>query len=232
MITAGPSHSAYKAARKDFRDAARLIPVLIIYAVLQSLFYPEILPCKNPAVITEAHYRQMLKQAQTGDLVFRTGNGLFSKLVLLGDPGAQYSHVGLLVHKNHQPYVVHAVSEEALHGYSRVRIEHLRRFIAPENAGKIALARVHTSRKIREQAVRVALQYQKSALAYDLLFDLSSERALYCSELIWRAYKKQGLDLMEGHFDRLWILGNNRLIQPETLLQRGQIRQIASFPEK
>ncbi|HRV98395.1 MAG TPA: hypothetical protein P5201_07395, partial [Aminobacteriaceae bacterium] len=45
-------------------------------------------------------------------------------------------------------------------------------------------------------------------------FDTSRKEAMYCTEVIWRAYKAAGIDLARGN----WELARNPIVQGRVLL--------------
>ena len=207
-----------------------LLPAMLIYFAVQGWHMANRKALQQmPPVST--YYDEVKTKLQNGDLVFRQGYGFFTRLVLWMDPGAVYSHVGIVVKQGNDFYIVHALSEEALQQSSRVTKVPLEHFIKPENARSFAFARVQTTEKLRKLAAKHACTYYRNFSTYDLAFDLGSPDALYCSELIWRAYMKVGVDLMNNNFDKLWILGGGKLIKPESLLESRYTMLLKSYPE-
>jgi len=112
-----------------------------------------------------------------GDLIFRRGTSVASRLVLATDRAASYSHVGIVVDRPGSLGVVHAVpasDDEPKGGVVQVP---LAAFLAPDAAVAAALLRP------RGRDLRFGL--------------LESQEELYCTELVWVVYRHEGLDLAQ-----------------------------------
>jgi hypothetical protein len=147
---------------------------------------------------------------QPGDLIFRMGRGHESRIVRLLDSRSDYSHVGLIDKAGSAVYVIHAVPDgEGLTG--TVRRDTLADFAAPESALAVAVFRVDERwREVALDAVRRARSYLEKHLPFDSAFDLETADALYCTELVWRAYEESGLDLVGDRLVRPripWLAG-------------------------
>ncbi len=139
-------------------------------------------------------YDRMLE----GDLVFRTGTGLYSQMLNVSTDTVHYSHVGLLVHPDSLWEVVHAVPKEpdGPDDFERVKRETLDRFLSKELA--LHAEFVHTGLLRPTRIVAEALQYARDSVRFDNRFDLEDSTELYCTELIWRLFRREGIDLSEG----------------------------------
>jgi hypothetical protein len=69
---------------------------------------------------------------RTGDLIFRSGISRDSHLIKVFDPGAEYSHVGLIDVRDGNEYVIHIEPGET-EDESRIQREPLDTFLAPRN---------------------------------------------------------------------------------------------------
>src|SRR6056297_2091515 len=88
----------------------RLLPIVIIAVFLVGSVLYLIIPGQS----TISYFKQSDQiDFHAGDLVFRRGKSFVSQLVLLRDNQSQYSHVGIVVIKDDEPYVIHAVPGEA-----------------------------------------------------------------------------------------------------------------------
>lgn len=125
---------------------------------------------------------------QNGDVVFIRARTWRSFAVRAVD--GCFSHVGLVRVAGGVPYVVHASPE----GES-VRMDLAEDFFSP--ADHAALYRPR-DRRAAESASREALGYFERSTPFDRRFDISDDARLYCTELVWRAYKRVGLDLSGG----------------------------------
>ncbi len=142
---------------------------------------------------------------EEGDLVFRRGKGIASRLVLLSDASSIYSHVGLLILDGTEPRVVHVVPAESAGDPAPVRVESLTTFIDVEHASAVSVRRLEHARSRHYAALSAsaARDYVRQVLSFDARFDLDSRDRLYCTELVWRAYLEAGIDLVDGVFTPL-----------------------------
>lgn len=144
---------------------------------------------------------------RNGDLIFREGISFESRAVLEIDSGA-YSHIGILYKGEKGWEVIHAVPGETEGGIDTVKIEPLAQFLQPDRCVQATTLRTNTSDEIATRAVRYAKT--KVGKPFDNSFDLHDTSAYYCTELIWQAYLRQGIDLSKGRRHRL------RLFNTET----------------
>jgi hypothetical protein len=124
-----------------------------------------------------------------GDLIFQTSRSTQS-VAIQRATGSAYSHMGLVLFRDGQPYVYEAIAT--------VRFTPLDRWIARGAGQHFVLKRLRNADsvldatgidKLRTAALRFA------GRPYDLTFDWSDDR-IYCSELVWKAYDRGlGIDI-------------------------------------
>lgn len=133
---------------------------------------------------------------QEGDIVFRRGSSLASRLVLTADHSGIYSHIGIIVRKNDAYMVIHAVPGENKPGQpEKVKAESLTSFFSPEKTKAGALMRMNLSRDtLRMIAVKALEIFERNTL-FDHSYDLSDSVRMYCSELVWFSYESAGIDI-------------------------------------
>jgi len=150
-----------------------------------------------PGTGPAAEVRVRTELAADGDLAFRRGRSLVSRAVLAGDRGGDFSHVGVVVLRDGQPWVVHSVPPGD-GDPGGVKLEPLSAFLAPENASAAALYRLRGGlpAAAREAIVRRVLGWAEQGVPFDGGLDLTTSEALYCTELVWRAYLDAGYDLV------------------------------------
>jgi len=130
-----------------------------------------------------------------GDLLFRHGTGFFSPYFMkAGSKPSPYSHIGLVANKDGQLMVLHAEASEFT-GIGGVRVEPLEIFLSQENARKAAVYRVIATHDQRQKAVDYAFGTYRRKVPFDTAFDAVDQSRLYCTELVWQAYRSAGLDL-------------------------------------
>lgn len=135
---------------------------------------------------------------RTGDLVLRCGYGVESRVVVERSQST-YSHIGILYHDSTKGewFVVHAVPGEDEPEY--VKAESVELFYSPERARNGAWLRIDCSDSIARQAVQYALSKVTEHCVFDNDYLLADSSQLYCTELVWRAYCHQGIDITSGN---------------------------------
>lgn len=126
---------------------------------------------------------------QDGDIVFHTSRSAQS-LAVQQATGSRYSHMGMVLIRQGQPWVFEAEAT--------VRYTPLARWVARGNGGHVVAKRLQdAAQRLTPAAVArlhtVARQYE--GRPYDLTFEWSDQR-LYCSELVWKVYRQAlGIEL-------------------------------------
>lgn len=164
-----------------------------------------------------------------GDLMFRRGRSITSRAVLIADPESPFSHVGLIVEKDERLWVVHAMPGNG-DGSGRVRRESVESFLAPENAVSAAVLRASVEDpELARKAAEIAIHLVEDRVLFDENFDLADSARLYCTELVWIAYRRVGLDLVPSGFDRLSfpLEGTKDYILPSTLYSSSYLEPVA-----
>jgi hypothetical protein len=128
-----------------------------------------------------------------GDLFFRTGRDLMSRLVLSQGQTPRFSHVGLTVKIGPEVFVIHAVPRDG-HSNGGVLLEPLARFASVANAADVGVYRIRgitndARARIREYVLR------QVGKPFDDAFSLSDDRRMYCTELVLKALAAGGIDL-------------------------------------
>jgi len=139
-----------------------------------------------------------VKMIRSGDLVFRQGRGIFSELFRnIGDVDSQFSHVGVVYKENKGVHVIHTEASE-LTGIGAAKIEPLSDFISDSNAKKFAFYRVKgLNIEGAGLVLNTALKYVADRIPFDSDFNLSDNDKLYCTELVYKAYKTAGIYLVK-----------------------------------
>ncbi len=135
---------------------------------------------------------------RNGDLVFRLGRGIFSNFFKdIGDTSSPFSHVGIAYIENNSIFVIHTEASE-LTGVGVAKKERLSEFIGADNAKRYQFFRVAGPDDFSMDIVlRTALKYVSDQVPFDTGFDLTDSDRLYCSELVYKAYKAAGVSLVE-----------------------------------
>jgi len=171
-----------------------------------------------PAIVLSKTEREELKN---GDLIFRKAFGVASDYIVSIDSRSSYSHVGI-VHKDGQTVnVIHSSTDSAKTG-AFVHEASLDDFL-----DGVRLAAVYRVQNIDQAIANQAVGHasQMLGLPFDANLDLKSTEAIYCTELVWRAYKESGIDLLGDKFDHLTLplLGEGDYILPSSLAESRQV---------
>ncbi len=138
-------------------------------------------------------------EPRNGDIIFHTSRSAQS-VAIQRATGLQYSHLGIVYVYSGQPHVFEAVEP--------VKLTPLYEWTARGEAGHFVVKRlVDANVLLTEEALARMLKIGRvfSGKHYDLYFAWSDDR-LYCSELVWKVYKRAlGIELGQlesmGHFN-------------------------------
>lgn len=160
-------------------------------------------------------------EMREGDLVFRCGIGVFSRAVTAVEEEGMYSHVGLLLKDSTQWVVVHSVPREPdfKGDFDRVKKEPVESFLSKEMAARAAIAHTGLSDSLKLEEMREsAFRAFRDSLRFDGSYSLQDSTRQYCSEFVWRLYRRAGIDLTEGRRMRMNVfLMDGDCILPEHL---------------
>lgn len=115
---------------------------------------------------------------KTGDIIFHTSKSAQS-IVIQKATHSPYSHMGMIVHKNQQVYVLEAIQP--------VKYTPLKQWIKRGVNQAYVVKRYHLP--LSEQQQRRLVQSAEKHLAkpYDLYFGWGDD-SIYCSEIVWKTY--------------------------------------------
>ena len=117
-------------------------------------------------------------QFQTGDIIFHISKSQQS-LVIQQATHSPYSHMGMIVNKNGQTWVLEAIQP--------VQYTALNKWIARGVKGHYVVKRMQSALNVSHKQKLVQNAEQYLGRPYDIYFEWSN-RAIYCSEIIWKAY--------------------------------------------
>jgi len=118
-----------------------------------------------------------------GDIIFHTSKSAQSQAVQAAT-GSKYSHMGMIVHRKGQTFVLEAAAT--------VSLTPLQTWIARGEGGHYVVKRLKERAKHLTPSAQQKAEQVISGLmgkAYDLTFEWSDDR-IYCSELVWKIYDK------------------------------------------
>jgi len=210
------------------RKKLLLLSGLIVSVLLSVVFYTLHNRAKQKLNTNIFSYDFVLKD---GDLVFRKGRSIESYVVLITDRTSSYSHVGVIYMLNKTPYVIHTVPGESEVGTDYVKMEKLSVFFSSEKASRGSIFRLKEQyANSAKLAALSAKSFFDDKIIFDDAFDLKSENKLYCTELVWKAYQKVGIDLTQGKYDKLFLpFVKGFIILPSSLLNNFYLEEIYYF---
>lgn len=170
---------------------------------------------------------------QEGDIVFQTSQSAQS-LAVQQATGSRFSHMGMIVMRDGQPWVFEAVAT--------VRYTPFDRWAARGVGGHFVAKRLRDAAQLITPAAvarlhQAARQYE--GRPYDLTFEWSDQR-MYCSELVWKVYRQAlGIELgalqqiKDFHLDAPAVRAKLReRYGDEVPLQEPVISPVAMFEAK
>ena len=163
-------------------------------------------------------------------MIFRRGISIESQIVLMSDGECEYSHVGMIYFLDGKPFVIHSVPGESNGDDEYIKLESLEDFLADDKASKFAIYRMRISSEDEPHKASVyAYNCYLKKYCFDNNYDLQSNSKLYCTELIWKAYKHVGIDLVENRIRSInFLMINKKMIMPGSLIQSRLLEMIYS----
>lgn len=169
---------------------------------------------------------------RSGDIVFRQGAGLTSRIVQKADKNGVYSHVGIVVRDKYGDYmVVHAVPDEPDYkgDADRVKLESVDDFFGNGKAICGAVMRVDVDSAKAARAATHALNIFQRNTLFDHQYDLSDTTQMYCTELVYFVYKKEGVTLADTEKTLVIPIINKKCLLPGDLLEGNHLSILTQF---
>ncbi|MFV0537668.1 MAG: YiiX/YebB-like N1pC/P60 family cysteine hydrolase [Dysgonomonas sp.] len=168
---------------------------------------------------------------QEGDLAFREGDGLASRIILNIDKNSSYSHIGIVVWHNEKWRIIHAVpGEPDFEGdKDRVKIEDIQTYFSKNRAISAAIMRTKNDSIAKVAAHKAFNLYQRNIL-FDHSYNLEDTTKMYCTELIHHIFKTIGMDLTQGRRSTINSFGSSTLyILPSDIQKSTELKLIYNF---
>ena len=149
---------------------------------------------------------------RNGDIIFQTSRSSQSKAIQIATK-SKYSHVGIIYKKDGSFYVFEAVQP--------VKLTPLKEWISRGEKGHFVVKRIKDYDKLLtpgnlNKMKQIGDKY--IGKDYDLYFDWSDKR-MYCSELVWKVYKK-ALGIEVGKLETLGDFDLSNSIVKQKLKER------------
>jgi hypothetical protein len=176
----------------------------------------------------------LLKEAKSlvknGDLLLRGGNDFSSRFVKeINKKDRAYSHGGIAVIKNGEVYVYHIIPDHTQTN-DKIRFDKIDSFLIAYDNTDFAIARYKIDSSETIDFLNYLQQQYEKKVAFDMLFDLSSDNDMYCSEMIAKGLKKTTHDRVLIQTDLLDDKSKFKLIQMYYKVPEARFRNMEIIP--
>lgn len=160
--------------------------VIWVSAFISLVFFPAFFqPEKKATQFRIAHF-PYLNIIKNGDIVLRSGRGFISSAFKkINQKDKRYSHAGIISNESNKLFVYHMIGGEENPSKKMLR-EPLENFCLPQSAQEFGIYRYDLSNKEIQQENYLVKNYYEKQLIFDTKFDLHSDSAMYCTELVYK----------------------------------------------
>jgi hypothetical protein len=177
---------------------------------------------------------------QSGDIVLRSGKGFISDVFRqFSLKDKNYSHAGIISVEQNKVFVYHILGEEnrrpevsgqkpedkIMKGES-LRKELLESFCNSKENNAYAIYRYDLSKKAKENIITNLHSMARKKIVFDSYFDLATDAAMYCSELVYKAVTAAAGDKKYIPFT---MVEGNKYIAPDNLYLNPHAALIYSY---
>lgn len=142
---------------------------------------------------------------KTGDIVLRNGKGWISDFFRNTSAlKKEYSHAGIVIANEHDTLVVHMIGGEISSGF---RKETLASFCSSKKNTAYAIYRYEFLSGYEKQLEEYLEEIERKHIAFDEQFDLNTDSAMYCSELVCKMVKDAGFDFRQSSHNGVPFIG-------------------------
>jgi len=135
--------------------------------------------------IVKAQSNSKKLELQEGDIVFQASGSRQAPLLSLLT-ASEFTHCGVISIKNGKPFVIEAVS--------KVREIPLDQWVTKGKGKKYAVGRSKINLSKGDKKALILYARKQINKDYDFLFQWS-DKTMYCSELVWKAYQNAGIEI-------------------------------------
>ena len=178
------------------------------------------------------HVDSIKSIVKEGDIVFRRGEGVVSRIVLAGDINGKYSHIGMIINENDTLKVAHSVPGEHNNDldFDRVKIDAIEIFFSQNHASAGAVMRLNLSDEQRKTLSKSAIDKERQNVKFDHNYDLNDTCSLYCTEFIQLLYSNIGIDISESRKSTAFIPGlQGDYIMPSDIYNNKKLKLIYNY---
>lgn len=182
----------------------------------------------RPSTDEPRRWEEVVEQLSDGDLVFRTGRDIVSRLVLSQGDSPRFSHVGIIIKRESSLVVVHALPQDG-QSPGGVLVEPLSVFASSSNASDIGFYRVKGINTDSKNRIREYVLHQIGK-AFDDDFLLSEDGKFYCTELALKALTAAGTTIAASVPQIQVMLLAEPVVPPDYLRRSLQLEIISTNP--
>lgn len=166
---------------------------------------------------------------RSGDILFRRGGSLESRVVLSADDGL-YSHVAVAVSVGGEMMAAHAVPAESSSEREILKIEPLDIFFCRDRALTGAVGRFRLSDNEQRVIDSMAQYIVAQEIPFDHEYNLDDMSEIYCTELIWILYGSIDQDVTLGKRSKVdFGFFSRELILPSVIYNNPDIQIVWKF---
>jgi hypothetical protein len=149
---------------------------------------------QQKAMIAFEKIHEIKHFVKSGDLILRTGKDYTSELMRrLSQHDKTYSHCGIASIENDTLFVYHALGGE-WNPDQKLRRDPFELFCNPyENRG-FGIYRYSLNNLQKKNIIKLAHQFYKQGVKFDMQFDLATDNRMYCSEFVYKTIEKATKD--------------------------------------
>lgn len=160
--------------------------------------------------------QEISKNFKTGDIIFRKEDSFLSDKFEKMD-GRGYSHIGIIYFKDKKAHVLHI---ERTKDTNDLKVDSLKKFLKYAQKYKVLRAKTTINQSILNRQIKKLI---KQNPPFDMNFDTKSDDKLYCTELIYKLYKKHfSLDLSKERYE----YGFSNFISVGAILHSKELKTI------
>lgn len=131
---------------------------------------------------------------------------------------------------NGKLFVIHTVPKEDDTDPGYIKLESIEDFLSEGKATRVGIYRLS---KNSQENINIASYYAYNCYlkkyCFDNNYDLLTDAQLYCTELIWKAYKFAGIDLVCNRLKDINIIVTSRtMIMPSSIIESKLLKKIYS----
>jgi len=163
----------------------------------------------------------------SGDLVFRNGNGLISRLFRNSSlQEKKFGHTGIIVLKNDVPYVAHVQQDRP--GPALI-VEPLSTFWKEEICNQGAIYRLKLNKEEKSNLLDVITKNLERKIEFDAHFNMEDHTSVYCSEWIRDMIVESTSD---SNYFPLSQAGDFRYVAPDNLYLNEHAELIFNYTKE